>query len=327
MGSVKFKDLKAYVRYDGSGRVVAGSLVFRKKKPKNGRWSEISSNLCCNANPSGSTTTTTTNGGGVTPTAWVAYVAGNQENACAQTSGWLFVLYTAQSSLAAGVILYTDATLTTQFNAYQFAGTMFNNGTLYQLNNNVPNNGTILSVLGACPTPVNQVQAVGAFNQNDACAGSGTSLTVYYNGSLGNGTALYYDAGLTQPYTPGSFPSGSGTYLNVYFNAGAQVCTMSGNVIQSFTPCSSLVTIYNADYQFGGVGNPCIGTGQFNLPLIFPYGVCATGSISLAPGYTWAQYGIDPGATLKVKDVTSPAWASVAVQSGSAGYNNSCNGC
>lgn len=41
MGSVKLKDLKAFVRYDGSGRVVAGSLVFRKKKPKNGRWVEI----------------------------------------------------------------------------------------------------------------------------------------------------------------------------------------------------------------------------------------------------------------------------------------------
>lgn len=58
MGSVKFKDLKAYVRYDGNGRVVAGSMVFRKKKPKNGRWYEISSNLCCN--PGGNSTTTTT---------------------------------------------------------------------------------------------------------------------------------------------------------------------------------------------------------------------------------------------------------------------------
>lgn len=62
MGSVKLKDLKAFVRYDGSGRVVSGSLVFRKKKPKNGRWGEITKNLCCT--DSGSTTTTTTSGGG-----------------------------------------------------------------------------------------------------------------------------------------------------------------------------------------------------------------------------------------------------------------------
>jgi hypothetical protein len=65
MGSVKLKDLKAYVRYDGSGRVVSGSLVFRKKKPKNGRWVEIPKNLCCDgANPSSTTTTTTQGGGG-----------------------------------------------------------------------------------------------------------------------------------------------------------------------------------------------------------------------------------------------------------------------
>lgn len=149
MGSVKLKDLKAYVRYDGSGRVVSGSLVFRKKKPKNGRWGEITKNLCCNENPS-STTTTTTQGGG-TPTAWVTYVAGNQENACAQTSGWSFVLYTAGSTLGAGVVLYTDATLTTEFNSYQYASILYNNGTLYQLSD-LPGDGTIVNVIGACPS-------------------------------------------------------------------------------------------------------------------------------------------------------------------------------
>jgi len=51
MGSSKLKDLKAFVRYDGSGRVVAGSLVFRKNKPKNGRWVEIPKSLCCNDVP------------------------------------------------------------------------------------------------------------------------------------------------------------------------------------------------------------------------------------------------------------------------------------
>lgn len=59
MGSVKLKDLKAFVRYDGSGRVVSGSLVFRKKKPKNGRWGEITKNLCCTDSGSSTTTTTT----------------------------------------------------------------------------------------------------------------------------------------------------------------------------------------------------------------------------------------------------------------------------
>lgn len=42
------KDLKAFVRYDGSGRVVAGSLILRRKKPKVGKWTEIQGYQCCN---------------------------------------------------------------------------------------------------------------------------------------------------------------------------------------------------------------------------------------------------------------------------------------
>ena len=48
------KDLKGYVRLDGSGFVVPTSLVLRKNKPKLGRWVEVPVNLCC------TTTTTTT---------------------------------------------------------------------------------------------------------------------------------------------------------------------------------------------------------------------------------------------------------------------------
>jgi hypothetical protein len=42
------KDLKAYVRYDGSGRVVPSSLVLRRKMPKVGNWKEIEAYQCCN---------------------------------------------------------------------------------------------------------------------------------------------------------------------------------------------------------------------------------------------------------------------------------------
>lgn len=52
------RDLKAYVRYDGSGRVVAGSLILRKKMPKVGKWIEIQTYECCNTT---TTSTTTTN--------------------------------------------------------------------------------------------------------------------------------------------------------------------------------------------------------------------------------------------------------------------------
>ena len=42
------RDLKAYVRYDGSGRVIAGSLVLRRSKPKVGNWQEVQGYECCN---------------------------------------------------------------------------------------------------------------------------------------------------------------------------------------------------------------------------------------------------------------------------------------
>lgn len=50
------KDLKAFVRYDGSGRVVASSLILRKKKPKVGKWMQIQTYECCEP----TTTPTTT---------------------------------------------------------------------------------------------------------------------------------------------------------------------------------------------------------------------------------------------------------------------------
>jgi hypothetical protein len=52
----KRKDLKAFVRYDGTGRVIPGSLILQRKKPKVGDWKEIDAYECCN--PTTSTTTT-----------------------------------------------------------------------------------------------------------------------------------------------------------------------------------------------------------------------------------------------------------------------------
>lgn len=52
------RDLKAYVRYDGSGRVVPGSLILRRKMPKVGKWMEVPAYECCN--PTTSTTSSST---------------------------------------------------------------------------------------------------------------------------------------------------------------------------------------------------------------------------------------------------------------------------
>ena len=59
--------LKAYVRYDGTGRVIAGSLILQRNKPKVGNWQEIDANECCNP-----TTTTTTTAAPTTTTTTTA---------------------------------------------------------------------------------------------------------------------------------------------------------------------------------------------------------------------------------------------------------------
>jgi hypothetical protein len=56
MATIDKRPLKAYVRFDGSGRIVPSSLILRRKKPKVGKWIEIPAYECCNE----TTTTTTT---------------------------------------------------------------------------------------------------------------------------------------------------------------------------------------------------------------------------------------------------------------------------
>ena len=42
------KKLKAFVRFDGSGRVISSSLILQYFKPKVGKWKEITAYECCN---------------------------------------------------------------------------------------------------------------------------------------------------------------------------------------------------------------------------------------------------------------------------------------
>jgi len=66
------RDLRAFVRFDGSGRIVAGSLILRKNKPKVGKWHEIQAYECCNYIPSSTTTTTSSTSSTTTTTTTVA---------------------------------------------------------------------------------------------------------------------------------------------------------------------------------------------------------------------------------------------------------------
>jgi hypothetical protein len=40
--------LKAFVRFDGTGRIIPGSLILQRFKPRVGKWQEIDAKECCN---------------------------------------------------------------------------------------------------------------------------------------------------------------------------------------------------------------------------------------------------------------------------------------
>jgi len=66
------RPLKAYVRFDGTGRIVPSSLILRRKKPKVGKWVEIPAYECCNYVPTTTTTSTSTSTSTTTTTTTVA---------------------------------------------------------------------------------------------------------------------------------------------------------------------------------------------------------------------------------------------------------------
>jgi hypothetical protein len=43
--------LKAYVRFDGTGRIIPGSLILQRFKPAVGNWQETPAYECCNYTP------------------------------------------------------------------------------------------------------------------------------------------------------------------------------------------------------------------------------------------------------------------------------------
>jgi hypothetical protein len=66
------RPLKAYVRFDGTGRIVPSSLILRRKKPKVGKWVEIPAYECCNYIPTSTTTTSTSTSTSTTTTTTTA---------------------------------------------------------------------------------------------------------------------------------------------------------------------------------------------------------------------------------------------------------------
>jgi hypothetical protein len=86
---------------------------------------------------------------------------------------------------------------------------------------------------------VTSQQGISSTSPSLLCQGIGGGVLVFYDGNIGLPSApLYTDSGLTFPYNQSFF----GTYIRLYFNGEYNLCIMSGNVIQSYTPCPTTTT-------------------------------------------------------------------------------------
>lgn len=240
MGSVKFKDLKAYVRYDGNGRVVAGSLVFRKKKPKNGRWVEISSNLCCNPNPipnpSTTTTTTTNGGGGTVGYPYFAYTGSVPSYACAGNGPT--TLYMLTPTLTQFQNVYVDPACTIP---YAYGGGLFFPGDQGMFTNHVfitTGTGQLLNQ-GLCSEFTKTVYT--GYDATSACNHVYGSQTAYTRSIWSVGTTVYSDAACNTPWTNQWFALDDGS---IYVTDAYGSLGFVGNCASITTTTTTTIPVY-----------------------------------------------------------------------------------
>ena len=222
------KKLKAFVRYDGSGRVVASSLILRKNKPRVGRWYQIPEYLCCN----GTTNTTTTQGGGVTPNAFIKTYWTSISNSCIGTIEGTLLFYSTSSTIEAGVTVFSDASLTTPVTE----GFVILAGPFNMTPYSVDAEGVLSERI--CPEPTTTSTTTTAFvgtyyvagPNAEVCGGTGPySLPLIVdpnacsNGGITLAVGTYADYGIT---------NGSVIYINL----------QNGNVIQVQTFGSSTMS-------------------------------------------------------------------------------------
>lgn len=276
MGSVKLKDLKAFVRYDGSGRVVSGSLVFRKKKPKNGRWGEITKNLCCNpgSNPSSTTTTTTQGGGGVTPTAFIKPYWLTVEDSCTMDPQGTLLFYSASSVLQTGSFIFYDAALTNPVMGPVINVDPFVYPRLQALS------GGFLGTNILCPFTLGTSYS-SAFG---ACANVET-YNFYTDGSIpSSGVTLYFNQRLTItadniPYLSynNSLFSTDGNGMMTYNESCASITTTTTTTIPEYTigqqALGGVIAYINGGGSTGTSGLVALG---FNLPFFAEWGCQGT---------------------------------------------------
>lgn len=207
--------LKAFVRFDGSGRIIPSSLIVQAFKPKVGNYKEIDAKECCNYTPTTTSTTTVLPTTTTTTTQVQSFIHQalwsdlSEADAC---SGTFVTIYTSVPSLGNSVAIYLDAALTQPVN-YSY----------------IASGGTVWSVLfGAlaagqnCPTPTTTTTTtefpgyytwIAGKNTSAATACAEPTAPVYSAVTpLTFGVILYEDTALTIPAAVSFYATGGIAY-------------------------------------------------------------------------------------------------------------------
>lgn len=139
--------LKAFVRFDGSGRVIPSSLILQKSKPKVGNWKEINATQCCNDTPGTTTTTTTAGGSGFIFNVNLGY---SEQSGCAGVPAWN--LYAATPFLNNGTNLYYNPQLTQPYDGVYGSYIKYENVVYTSSGSTITNNGTACSSITTTTT-------------------------------------------------------------------------------------------------------------------------------------------------------------------------------
>jgi hypothetical protein len=210
--------LKAFVRFDGSGRIVPSSLIVQAFKPKVGNYQEIDAKECCNyvaptttttstvaptttstttAAPTTTTSTTVAPTTTTTTTAYYYYLAdGYNCLDCSTVLGTDVLIYGTNPSLTAGQWVITGAGF-----AFEILSSTTNTGGAIFVDMSSPSG----SCAGGCPTTTTTTTEFPGYytwlmgrgtDTTVACAA--TPVPVYSSVSpLTIGVFLYTDTALT----------------------------------------------------------------------------------------------------------------------------------
>jgi hypothetical protein len=209
----------------GSNYVKIGNSVFGVYNNL-GTSTLINESSCGTSGSGGTSGTSGSSGGGNVPTAFLTLYYINEYNSCNSTADGQFVVYSLSNTLSAGSTVFTNAGLTTSVRTGYVIASIQMNSTKYLVGA-----GGVLSAVDCGTVVTAPLNATNYFSAGDACQGINSESTtlVYPNyTSLGNGTSLFLDAELTQPYQPGnagwvSFVGIPGIVYNTEFNNGNRV--------------------------------------------------------------------------------------------------------